>query len=141
VLLFLLPQFVKQERLGGFASIYRGFGLLALFLPRLVLAVWGDLSYFDLSAKSIENLYQALGFACSAAAVWLGARRHWPAVVNTGVTFFVIFLYTKFFDWWWETMPKYLFFLVLGLTAVLILLVLRRLRKAMPMMSVGAERS
>jgi hypothetical protein len=38
-------------------------------------------------------------------------------------------------------MPKYLFFLVLGLTAVLILLVLRRLRKAIPTMAVGAERS
>ncbi|HEK0005788.1 TPA: DUF2157 domain-containing protein, partial [Pseudomonas aeruginosa] len=29
---------------------------------------------------------------------------------------------------WWEAMPKYLFFLVLGLSALLILLVLRRLR-------------
>jgi hypothetical protein len=42
--------------------------------------------------------------------------------------FFVIFLYTKFFDWWWEVMPKYLFFLVLGLTAVLLLFIMRRLR-------------
>ena len=48
--------------------------------------------------------------------------------MNTGLSFFVIFLYTKLFDWWWESMPKYLFFLVLGLSAVLILLVLRRLR-------------
>jgi uncharacterized membrane protein len=141
VLLFLLPQFVNQERFGGFASIYRVFGLLALFLPMLVLAFWGDLSYLDLGAKTIENLYQVLGFACSAAAVWLGARRHWPAVVNTGVTFFVIFLYTKLFDWWWETMPKYLFFLVLGLTALLVLLILRRLRKSVPNMTVGGERT
>jgi uncharacterized membrane protein len=37
-------------------------------------------------------------------------------------------MYTKFFVWWWESMPKYLFFLVLGLTAVLLLLVLRRFR-------------
>ena len=40
----------------------------------------------------------------------------------------MIFLYTKFFDWWWDVMPKYLFFLVLGLTAVLLLVVMRRLR-------------
>ena len=69
-----------------------------------------------------------LGFVASAAAIWVGARRHWPDTVNTGVTFFVIFLYTKFFDWWWEIMPKYLFFLVLGLTAVLFMVVMRRLR-------------
>ena len=68
------------------------------------------------------------GFVCSALAIWAGARRGWPETVNTGITFFVIFLYTKFFDWWWDALPKYLFFLVLGLAAVLILLVLRRLR-------------
>ena len=50
--------------------------------------------------------------------------------MNSGVTFFVIFLYTKFFDWWWNLLPKYLFFLILGLTAVLFLLVLKRLRHA-----------
>jgi hypothetical protein len=42
----------------------------------------------------------------------------------------VIFLYTKFFDWWWEWMPKYLFFLVIGLVAILLLLILKRLRTA-----------
>jgi uncharacterized membrane protein len=141
ILFFLLPQFVNQERFGGFASIYRVFGLLALFLSMLVLGFWGDLSYLDFSTNMIESVYQVLGFAFSAAAVWFGARRHWPAVVNTGVTFFVIFLYTKLFDWWWETMPKYLFFLVLGLTALLILLILRRLRKAVPDMTVGGERT
>jgi len=40
----------------------------------------------------------------------------------------VIFLYTKFYDWWWEIMPKYLFFLVIGLSAVLLLVVFKRLR-------------
>jgi uncharacterized membrane protein len=87
-------------------------------------------SYLDLDPDVVQGFYQVLGFAGSAAAVWLGVRRHWPEVVNTGVSFFVIFLYTKFYDWWWETMPKYLFFLVLGLTAVLFLVVLRRLRGA-----------
>ena len=57
--------------------------------------------------------------------------------MNTGITFFVIFLYTKFFDWWWATMPKWLFFLVLGLAAILILLVLKRLRRAGAMTAAG----
>ncbi|MOA16335.1 hypothetical protein D3C78_1365460 [compost metagenome] len=38
----------------------------------------------------------------------------------------------KLFDWWWELMPKYLFFLLLGLVAVLILMVLNRLRRPSP---------
>ena len=127
-LLFLLPQFVQQHRFTGFAAIYRIFGLLTLFLPVLVLANWGQASYLNIDPGVVKGMYQVFGFAGSAAAIWLGARRHWPEVVNTGITFFVIFLYTKFYDWWWEIMPKYLFFLVLGLTAVLFLVVLRRLR-------------
>jgi len=42
----------------------------------------------------------------------------------------VLFLYTKFYQWWWGWMPKYLFFLLIGLTAILALLILKRLRKA-----------
>jgi uncharacterized membrane protein len=128
VAMFLVPQFLDHRRFGGFAQIYRVFGMITLLLPVLVLANWGSLSYLDYDRKIIQGSYQVLGFAVSAGAVWLGARRHWPEVVNTGLTFFVVFLYTKFFDWWWEVMPKYLFFLVVGLTAVLLLVVFKRLR-------------
>jgi len=128
ILLFALPQLVRHDRFGDFPAIYRIFGLLTLFLPMLVLANWGMISYLDVDRDLVEGGYQVAGFVFSAAAVWYGVRRHWPEVMNTGITFFLIFLYTKFFDWWWEIMPKYLFFLVLGLTAVLFLLVLRRWR-------------
>lgn len=126
--IFLLPRFVDHSRFHGFDAIYRVFGLLGLFLPVLVLSNWGEISYLDFDDKLIEGSYQLLGFASSAGAMWLGTKRHWPEVVNTGLTFFVIFLYTKFYDWWWEIMPKYLFFLVIGLTAVLLLVVFKRLR-------------
>lgn len=132
ILLFAVPQLIAHRRFTGFATIYRVFGLLSLLLPVLVLSHWGLGSYLDFEPGAIEGSYQVAGFALSAMAIWLGARRHWPEVVNTGIVFFVIFLYTKFYDWWWEIMPKYLFFLVVGLTAVLILLVLRRLRGAAP---------
>jgi len=128
VVMFFVPQFVDHRRFHGFAAIYRVFGLLTLFLPMLVLANWGSISYLDLDRKLVEGVYQVLGFASAAAVIWLGTKRHSLEVVNTGVVFFVIFLYTKFYDWWWEIMPKYLFFLVLGLTAVLLIFVMRRLR-------------
>ncbi len=127
-ILFSIPQLVPHGRFAGFGPIYRVFALLTLFLPMLVLANWGRLSYLDFEENSVEGFYQVMGFVLSAAAIWLGARRNWREVVNTAATFFVIFLYTKFFDWWWDSMPKYLFFLVLGLTAVLLLVIMRRLR-------------
>lgn len=127
-LLLLIPQFISHRHYSGFPSMYRVFGLLTVFLPVLVLGNWGSASYLEWDAGIIEGLYQVFGFAGSALAVWAGVRKQWPEVTNTGVTFFIIFLYTKMFDWWWQSMPKYLFFLVLGLAAVLILLVLKRLR-------------
>ena len=130
LLMFALPWLIPQRRFAGFAMTYRVFALLALFLPMLLLAHWGDGSYLDYPSEALEATYQLLGCAVAAAVIWLGVRREWPDVVNTGLTFFVIFFYTKLFDWWWQSMPKYLFFLLLGLSAVLILLILRRLRSA-----------
>ncbi|MCR4510064.1 DUF2157 domain-containing protein [Pseudomonas sp. 32.2.56] len=128
LLIFVLPLLVDQRRFDGFAVIYRVFGLLGVFLPVLVLAYWGEASYLNWPVEVIETAYQSAGFILAALVIWLGVRRDWADVVNTGLSFFVIFLYTKLFDWWWDSMPKYLFFLVLGLSAVLILLLLRRLR-------------
>ena len=130
LLLFFLPQLVPHRRREDFAPIYRVFAILSALLPVLILSNWGQISYLDWSTGAIENFYQVTGFALSAALVWLGLRRQWGEVVNSGVTFFVIFLYTKFYDWWWELFPKYLFFLVVGLTAVLFLFVIKRLRGA-----------
>jgi uncharacterized membrane protein len=85
-------------------------------------------SYLLIPVKQVEYLYQVAGFALSGLVIWRGIREHWPGITNLGSTFFVIFLYTKFYDWWWEWMPKYLFFLLLGLIALLLLFLLRRLR-------------
>jgi uncharacterized membrane protein len=130
-LLLALPQLVSHARFTGFAALYRIFGLLCLFIPILVLGHWGEGSHLELDPDLIEGGYQLAGFAGSALAIWLGARQQQNETVNTGIVFFVIFLYTKLFDWWWQWLPKYLFFLVLGLVAILILLALKRLRGAM----------
>ena len=131
ILLFLVPLFVPHRRFSGFAIIYRVFAMLLFFVPVLILSNWGVISYLDLDADSVEIIYQIAGFVFSAAAIWLGIQRGWSDVVTTGNVFFVIFLYTKFFDWWWDWMPKYVFFLIIGLSAILFLLIFKRLRRSM----------
>ena len=128
VLLFLVPLYIRHDRFAGFPPIYRMIGLVAVLLPMLILSAWGIGSYAGFGRESIERIYQVLGFATCAGAIWLGVRRGWRETVNVGVVFFVLFLYMRFFDWWWDSMPKYLFFLILGLTAVGIRLALRRAR-------------
>jgi len=128
-ILFMIP-YLPHHKFSGFAVIYRVFAMLLFFIPLLILSHWGAISYLGLAEESIEVIYQIAGFVFSASAIWLGIKKNWPEVVNTGNVFFTIFLYTKFFDWWWDWMPKYLFFLVIGLTAILMLLIFKRLRNS-----------
>ncbi len=127
-LLFIIPAIFSHKKYAGFGTIYRVFAMLIFFIPILILSNWGYSSYMQFDMDSIEAFYQMAGFIFSGTAIWLGIKTNKPEVVNTGNVFFVIFLYTKFFDWWWDWMPKYLFFLVLGLTAILALLIFKRLR-------------
>jgi uncharacterized membrane protein len=121
---------LPHHRHGDFPNLYRGYGLLTMFIAILILSNWGQGSYLPWSSGVIEASYQVLGFLLSGGVIALGIRRQWSGLTNLGSTFFVLYLYTKFFDWWWDWMPKYLFFFVLGLCAILILLVLKRLRAA-----------
>lgn len=121
-------SFIPHRSSYDFPPLYRVFGLLTVFIAVLILANWGSISYLAIKPKTISHLYQVIGFLAAGLTIWLGISKHWPGVTNLGSTFFAIFLYTKFYDWWWNWMPKYLFFLVLGLVAVLLLLVLKRLR-------------
>jgi uncharacterized membrane protein len=129
LLVFLLPALLPQSRFSGFAATYRIVGLLALLLPMLVLANWGRGSYLPFDYNSIEKGYQLAGFFVAALFIWLGIRRDWSEVALLGQLAFLLFLFIKMVDWWWDVLPKYLFFFILGLTAILALLVLGRLRR------------
>lgn len=128
LLAFWVPWFFNHERYHGFAVIYRVLSMIGFFLAILILSNWGAASFLRWPTDIIEGTYQILGFIFSAAAVYLGLVRHWQHVMVTGNVFFALFLYTKFFDWWWEWMPKYIFFFLIGLTAILALLIFKRLR-------------
>ena len=121
-------SFIPHRFYSNFPSVYRFVGMLSVFVAILILANWGMLSYLRVSHRVIEHGYQVLGFVFAALTLWLGLSRKWTGMTNLGSVFFAIYLYTKFFDWWWEWMPKYLFFLIVGLVAVLLLSMLRRLR-------------
>ncbi|MCE5193989.1 MAG: DUF2157 domain-containing protein [Nitrospiraceae bacterium] len=119
---------VSHRSYPRFPVMYRLFGMLSVFISILVLANWGRTSYIMIPPEQVENIYQGAGFIVAGITIWLGIRYHHSDAVNLGSTFFVIYLYTKLYDWCWKWMPKYLFFLIIGTIAITFLIALKRLR-------------
>jgi len=131
LVLAILPLFIKHVRRPDFPAVYRLIGMLAFFVTMLFLSAQGQRSYLPMDDKAVEHFYQMVGVAAAAGAVWIGIRRNWTGVVNTGTAFFTIFLFFRLIDWWWSWMPKYLFFLLIGLVAIGLVAVFKRLRGRM----------
>ena len=132
LLLFAVPLAVPHQVRAEMAPVWRAVGLIVFLSAMLSLTFTGENSFLrSLGADRVEIAYQIVGFLVSAAVIWLGIRRGWRESVSTAGVFFVIFLLSRFFDWWWDWMPRYLFFLVIGGTAVLALWGLMRIRAAM----------
>lgn len=129
VAIFLLSLRSRQLRFDGFNQTYRLLGTVGVLLCLLGLGYWGESSYLPFSTSRIEGLYQLLGFAVAAGLLVLGTRCNWPEVLNSALVFFILFMGLKMFDWLWDVLPDYLFFLLLGLLAIAALLLMRRIRK------------
>ena len=114
-------------RRAEFASTHRLVGLTASFIAAFILSFTGD-TFLPIDRKFAEKIYQVVGMAGGAAAIWIGIRREWKDTVNLGAAAFLIFLYIRLAEWWWDWMPKYLFFLLVGLISVGLLVVFRYLR-------------
>lgn len=104
-------------------------GLLLAAVAVVTCSSSGELSLLPFSRGVTEGIYDVAGFVGGAAALWLGLRNRWHWTARAAGGFLVLFTYIKAFDWWWELLPNYLFFLVLGGIAVLALVVLRQVRQ------------
>ena len=138
LLVFALPYGLKHAHNADFPPAYRLVGALTVFVAVFFLAEWGVPSYLPWESVTIERLYELAGLILSAGAIWLGIVRSWNGIVNTGATFFTIFLFTRLYHWWWDSMPKYLFFAVIGAIGITLVLIFQRLRGKMIHREIGA---
>jgi predicted membrane protein DUF2157 len=109
-----IPHIFKHRQYYNFPWFYHLVGLLSVFIALFAMGLCGSCSYLLVNYHTLELIYQTLGLVCAGIVIWMGIRFEDTRVTNIGATFFMIFLYTKFFDWWWDFMPKYLFFLILS---------------------------
>ncbi len=136
LLAFWIPSVIRHERHGDFPPVYRLVGTIVFFICLLSLAEWGVPSYLPFSQQNIERLYEFAGLLISAGAIGLGIARNWNGVVNASATAFVFLLYARLYHWWWDWMPRYLFFAVIGALGIALVLAFKRVRGQM--VSAGA---
>jgi uncharacterized membrane protein len=128
LIVLAVPVMAGHQRHTDFPAVYRLVGTLAFFIAVFSLAEWGVPSYLPFDAKNVGRLYEICGLCAAAGAIWLGIVRQWNGTVNTGSVFFTIFLFCRLYHWWWDWMPKYLFFAVIGAIGIALVVGFRRLR-------------
>ena len=107
--------------------------LLIVLGTILVLSATGAVSILPFDEEAIKVAYQLLAVVASVVTIGLGLRHGLVDVVNIGSLFTGMFLLLRFVDWWWDWMPKYLFFLILTAVALAWLWGLRLARRRLAM--------
>jgi uncharacterized membrane protein len=66
-----------------------------------------------------EGWFILLLTVLSAAGIYLGVAWENPVFLNTSLVFFAVNLYTRFYEYFWDAMPKSLFFIIGGAALIL----------------------
>lgn len=111
----------------AFSLVWRLAGIVAMVGPLLLLGMSTDGSWFG-SGHTSELVYQLVGFLAFVAMVWQGLKRDDVILARAGATALVLFLFFRMVDWFWEAIPDWLFFLLMGGLAFGALMVLRAVR-------------
>lgn len=128
LLLFIAPSVLSGPHFHRFAAIYRTSGLLAFLVPGFIMAETGAGSYLPLIPDTLADFYRVVGLIVSGAAIGLGVRRDWPAVLNVGIFFFALHAAAMLYDPCCGTdKPSLYFFFMIG--AIAVMLIVRVLRR------------
>lgn len=124
-----LPAVLRHAgRYRGFDEIYRVVGIMVAGLAAATISTDGRHSLLLFGLRGAEIVYTLSGFGLGIGALVVGVRRGWRYTIHAGSVLVVLLMTVKAVDWWWNLMPAWLFFLVLGGLAVGSIIGLRRLR-------------
>jgi hypothetical protein len=126
-IIILIGYFHKRSNFSvpeSFIRTYYSFGLLFVNLSLWILSIFGHQGGLDQWAFSSNNL-ELLFFSI----VWLivdviifiiGTKFKDKMFVGYAITFIILNLYTRYFEYFWDKMYKSLFFIVLGGISIVI---------------------
>lgn len=113
----------KQKWMQYFWELTYVVGLLYLFLALWMLTIFGNYGELDIwwQVKQISLFYWGVISAVVAAGfMFYGLKSNDVIAREFGVTFLIIFLYTKYFEYFWNQTNMAIFFSILGLSFWLI---------------------
>jgi uncharacterized membrane protein len=122
----LAPRLAELDR--PFGAVARAVGCGVGLLGLLIMSTAGGLSLLPAGAETRKIIYQAAMLIVCVTLLVIGIRRTWNEVVHLTAVALTMFLLVRFVDWFWETLPGYVFFSILAAIAFAWLLVLRRIR-------------
>ncbi|MGE0043116.1 MAG: hypothetical protein AB7H88_07035 [Vicinamibacterales bacterium] len=112
----------------GFASTTRLTGALVVCAGVLTLTLSGEPSVLAFAPGTIRGIYQVVMVLVTAGGIVMGLRSGWRETWLISTVFLLLFLLTRYVDWFWDALPRYAFFLVLAGLTFVTLYVLGRLR-------------
>jgi len=119
VLISVSYLFKKSGWKNGFFKITRTVGLLYFLIALWILSIFGN--YGDINSwyqvKQYELLHWSLLFAVAAlTTLFHGIKFEDRITKGFGLTFLFINLYTRFFEYFWDSIHKAIFFALMGLS-------------------------
>ncbi len=124
----LAGQLIAHRRFPEFVPVYELIGALPALVTVVFLSLNGRLSYLEMEPRNVERLYEVVGCVVATLAIWRGVERGSAVLVNLGSTTLALFLLIRWTHWLWDLLPRYVFFLSLGLLAVGLIALFKRLR-------------
>lgn len=112
----------------GFGQVARVVGTTIGLASVLALSFNGALTLLPLSRSVAEGAYQVGMVAASVLIIGSGLRRRQQLLVTVAAILFAVFLLARYFDWFWDVLPAWLFYLILAALAFASLALLQRLR-------------
>lgn len=116
---YLLRKPLQQRNL---FNVSKAMGLLYLFIALWILSIFGnyDLNIWQ-SVRQMELLHWSLLFALAAGAcIWISLKTDDGMLRGFGLTFLGINLYTRYFEMFWDSTNKVIFFVILAISLALL---------------------
>jgi uncharacterized membrane protein len=131
ILCLAIPLVIRRPAIDRYRPVYLFVGLLQIYGVLNWLVLSQSQSLLPLSASATEWLYLVLAFIAGGVAIRQCIRSEWAAGTYLSAVFLVVLMLHKYHDWFWDDLPHFVFFLVLGVIAVAIIASLRKMRSVL----------